>query len=155
MSQPRPSILRHLISVLSRMVGRDDPAEAIAYEEAARTAFQAGTLLHAPRDVAPPSTADSRERPPAQPLGSVSGRSRLQAGSSATRAASSVSAPRGESIEWHTAPAEEPAAEVRRPDQDVPRVGRPAPDLLRTPRSVAPVADDFFDGLIRRVERDR
>ena len=25
-------------------------------------------------------------------------------------------------------------------------------DLLRTPRSVTPVADDFFDGLIRRVE---
>ena len=25
-------------------------------------------------------------------------------------------------------------------------------DLLRTPRSVTPVADDIFDGLIRRVE---
>jgi len=31
----------------------------------------------------------------------------------------------------------------------------PWSDLLRTPRTVAPVADDFFDGLIRRVERDR
>jgi len=34
--------------------------------------------------------------------------------------------------------------------------GDTAPDfLLRTPPSVAPVADDFFDGLIRRVEGDR
>ena len=32
----------------------------------------------------------------------------------------------------------------------------PAPDdLLRTPTSVTPVADDFFAGLIRRVEGDR
>jgi hypothetical protein len=34
-------------------------------------------------------------------------------------------------------------------------VDRSWPDLLRTPRGVTPVADDFFDGLIRRVERDR
>jgi hypothetical protein len=27
--------------------------------------------------------------------------------------------------------------------------------LLRTPSSVAPVADEFFDSLIRRVESDR
>jgi hypothetical protein len=34
--------------------------------------------------------------------------------------------------------------------------GDTAPDfLLRAPTSVAPAADDFFDGLIRQVERDR
>jgi hypothetical protein len=34
--------------------------------------------------------------------------------------------------------------------------GETAPDfLLRTPTNVAPVADDFFDGIIRRVEGDR
>lgn len=34
--------------------------------------------------------------------------------------------------------------------------GETAPDfLLRTPSGVSPIADDFFDGLIRRVEGDR
>ena len=53
-------------------------------------------------------------------------------------------APRGER-------AEEPPGPPRRR-----KPGETAPDfLLRTPTSVTPVADDFFDGLIRRVEGDR
>jgi hypothetical protein len=37
-----------------------------------------------------------------------------------------------------------------------PRRGETAPDhLLQAPPGVAPVADDFFDALIRRVEGDR
>jgi hypothetical protein len=34
--------------------------------------------------------------------------------------------------------------------------GDTAPDfLLRAPTSVTPKADDFFDGLVQQVERDR
>ena len=48
------------------------------------------------------------------------------------------------------APEESPAPPRRR------KPGDTAPDfLLRTPTSVTRVADDFFDGLIRRVEGDR
>jgi hypothetical protein len=47
-------------------------------------------------------------------------------------------------------PEESPAPPHRR------QPGETAPDfLLRTPPNVAPVADDFFDGIIRRVEGDR
>jgi hypothetical protein len=53
-------------------------------------------------------------------------------------------APRGER-------AEEPPGPPRRR-----KPGETAPGfLLRTPTSIAPVADDFFDDLIRRVEGDR
>lgn len=42
------------------------------------------------------------------------------------------------------------------PAPPAPQAGETAPDfLLRTPKSVIPIADDFFDGLIRRVEGDR
>jgi hypothetical protein len=45
---------------------------------------------------------------------------------------------------------DDPGAELHREPGDT------APDfLLRPPASVTPVADDFFNGLIRRVERDR
>ena len=47
-------------------------------------------------------------------------------------------------------PRESPASPRRR------QPGETAPDfLLRTPTSVTPVADDFFNGLIRRIEGDR
>jgi hypothetical protein len=53
-------------------------------------------------------------------------------------------------------PARAPAdsePQARRPNR---QAGETAPDfLLRTPTSVAPIVDDFFDGLIRRVEGDR
>jgi len=58
------------------------------------------------------------------------------------------------------------------PDTSAPSAGRPVPRvpsvprgesgtesasdaLLRTPTNVAPVADDFFDGIVQRVEGDR
>jgi hypothetical protein len=59
-------------------------------------------------------------------------------------------------------PAEQSAAQGRKPPEESPappprrQPGDTAPDFLsRTPTNVTLVADDFFDGLIRRIEGDR
>jgi hypothetical protein len=59
-------------------------------------------------------------------------------------------------------PAEQSAAQGGEPPKESPapplrrQPGDTAPDfLLRTPASATLVADDFFDGLIRRIESDR
>jgi hypothetical protein len=60
-----------------------------------------------------------------------------------------------DTIESEGAWVERLAAQDRATGQRRRQADSPAPDYLRTPSSVAPVADDFFDGLIRRVEGDR
>jgi hypothetical protein len=58
------------------------------------------------------------------------------------------------------APTPEPAPEPANPEPPARRLsrqaGETAPDfLLRAPTGVAPIVDDFFDGLVQRVEGDR
>jgi hypothetical protein len=75
-----------------------------------------------------------------------------------TPAASTAAAstPPTDALESERAWADRLAAEDRLPGRNRRQADSSAPDyLLRTPTSVAPVADDFFDGLIRRVEGDR
>jgi hypothetical protein len=123
----------------TRTLTRIHPGEAAAFEEAAREAFRASSTLKARTPFVSVPTAESP--------GSVSG---------AVRAVVTVSAPTAPAlataIEWAREPAaaEPPGRKPRR------QAGDTAPDfLLRTPSSVTPVADDFFDGLIRQVESDR
>jgi hypothetical protein len=125
--RPRALVLRFY----SRLpVGRMDPDEAEAFNEAIREAFQASPPGEGPRPLTPPSsrprvsTLDAAPRAPLPPS----------------------PAPEVMTVQEPSA-TEQP---TRRKASDT------APDfLLRTPASVAPVVDDFFDGLIRRVEGDR
>ena len=124
--------------------GRFGQAEAVAYEEAARAAFRAGTPLDSP-DVIPRGSSE----PVARPTGVLT-----EPGVADSTGAAST--PPTDALESEVAWAERLAAEDRLPGRNRRRADSSAPDyLLRTPTSVTPVADDFFDGLIRRVEGDR
>jgi len=137
------------------MAGRADPADAAAFEEAARQAFLAGTPLDVPKPFEPASSAEPMRTPGVRPLGTVARAGAPQAEPGRTPAAWLVSGARDETLESRAAPAAEGATHDRLPDRNEYNVGSPSLDLLRAPASVTPVADDFFDGLIRRVERDR
>jgi hypothetical protein len=116
--------------------------EAAEYEEAMRQAFQAGTSPRSRKLPVPARIFESSAStvgaarpvafvpvPPAPP----------------TSAATPAIEPAGQS-EHAKAPSRRHGGQA----------GETAPDfLLRTPKSVIPIADDFFDGLIRRVEGKR
>jgi hypothetical protein len=143
-----------ILGPLLRLLGRVDPREAAAYEMAAREAFKAGT----PTDVnSPPLSADSGDitgSRDARPPGTLAEPARLQEATTAKRPKPLRSEPTNGSDRVADTNATEPEIEDRSPDL-TPEAGDAATDLLRTPRSVTPVADDFFDGLIRRVEGKR
>lgn len=130
-------IARFIESVRARMSTLPglDGKEAGAYDEAVRVAYRTDTTIDAPRPIAPP------ESPPFDP--------RLQRpirSSSMTKPGTTI-----RPVESAAPPAvPEVKARGRRP-----QIGETAPESLRTPASVTSVADDFFDGLIRRVEGDR
>lgn len=127
-----------------------DPGEAAAWEAIVRESFRAGATLEAPTAPEAGQTASSSTSPsaPARPVSSAF----ALRGPVAARGVASVSAPTTPAAE----PAQEPAAEVRPELPHLQQAGETAPEfLLRTPTRVTPVADDFFDGLIRRVEGDR
>lgn len=126
------------------------PAEAAAWEAIVRESFRAGVRLEAPTAPEAGRTAGSSTSPSAAgpPISSVFAR-RAPA---AARRVASVSAPTAPAAE----PAREPAADGQPELGHLQQAGDTAPEfLLRTPTRVTPVADDFFDGLIRRVEGDR
>lgn len=147
----RPRTLS-LLGPLLRLLGRLDHRNAAAYEEAARDAFKAATPTAVPPTTPAVNAADSlgpRDAPALVP----SGQPAFRQGPTTTRPSGSLGS--------------KPTAKPRGPDSatregaaiDGGATGRESPeavdattDLLRTPRSVTPVADDFFDGLIRRVE---
>ncbi len=146
--RPRAPALPRLARLMS---GRIDPEEAAAYDEAAREAFRVGTTREAPRPVAPAPTAESpvSTSVAAPPTASVS----APTASVAAPRVAWVPAPRASAAAPEAEPAREPAA-AKEPARR--QAGETAPgSLLRTPPSVTSVADDFFDGLIRRVEGDR
>ena len=140
--RPRATALHRLARLIPGVASRIDRAEATEYEEATRKAFRAGTSLQSPKLFAPPRVVES----PGLKLG-------------AARPGAFISAPPAP-----PAPPATPAIEPARQPADVEpparghggQAGETAPDfLLRTPKSVIPIADDFFDGLIRRIEGDR
>lgn len=158
MKRPGTSIRYQLVRLLRRVTGRIDPGEAVAYEEAARAAFRKGTLLDAPDFIASGSSqpwfgSAGPQGPTSGPVARRTG-ARAEQGATASTGAASISP--ADALESEVAWAERLAAEDRLPGRNRRRAGSSTPDdLLRTPTSVAPVADDFFDGLIRRVEGDR
>lgn len=118
--------------------------EAAAFDAAARQAYQAALKLDremppapAPRDARP---AEAPTRVPDLPSAPV------------TTETASLLNPPPERLVVSLGESPEQTPAVPHPRQP----GETPPDpLLRTPSSVAPVADDFFDSLVRRVESDR
>jgi hypothetical protein len=154
----------HLADVVARARARlaalvRRPAEAAAYEAAVREAFRTGTTLEAPRLLAPAPTARPlAPAPTAESPASTSGAARpvtsvfAPTAPAAARPVASVSAPTTSAAE----PAREPTAAEGPSPRHRRQAGETAPDyLLRAPTGGTAVADDFFDGLIRRVEGDR
>jgi hypothetical protein len=135
-TRPRAPILRRLAGLIPGVAAPIDPAEAAAFQEAARESFRTGTTLGARKRLA---TVPLTESP-----ASLSG---------AVRPTVSVSAPTAPAVAPAAGPEREPAV-IEGPARR--QAGDTAPGfLLRTPTSVTPVADDFFDGLVRSVEGDR
>ena len=142
----------HLLAGL--MPGRIDPEDAAAYDEAAREAFRAGTTLGALR----PFAADASP----EPSSSTSGAARPDPWVSAPTASPAAAGVARVSAPTPPAPASagelarERAAAGRPARRPRHQAGETAPEsLLRTPTSVVPIADDFFDSILRRVEGDR
>jgi hypothetical protein len=144
-----------LLGPLLRLLGRLDPREAAAYEEAAREAFKAGT----PTDVrtATPSidAADVGPARDAPPVGSFAPDARPHGPTTTERPASLGSRPTAKPRVSDRATPKGPAIDDAAPAPEARGAVDATNDLRRTPRSVTPVADDFFDGLIRRVEGER
>jgi hypothetical protein len=153
--QPRASIRHQLARFLRRITRRVDPADVDAYEEAVRAAFWTGAPEDRPEGVAPgylsaPASALPATRPPR----SVSWPTDATGEGDSVRADAAVPAAKGQ-FEPDAGPANESGADDLLPDR-ITKLAVPVPDdLLRTPASVPSVADDFFAGLIRRVEGDR
>jgi hypothetical protein len=132
------------------MLGRPDPSDP-AFEEAARKAFLAGTVLEAPK---PPPPAQSARKPAERPLETVGGRPASPIAAIRTRPAAQPGLAE-QTLEPHDTRGDDRPTDDAFPDRGARKADPSWPDLLRTPSAVAPVADDFFDGLIRRTERDR
>ena len=113
--------------------------DANAYDEAAKEAYLAGTVKDAPKPIGLPVADHSAPSVPA-PTGPRH---------PALAAAPTVAVPRAVSPSPTAVPE---ANEAGRPRLGGETAAEPMP---RIPASVASIADDFFDGLIRRVEGDR
>jgi hypothetical protein len=150
---PQPDDPTGLRAAGRRFLGRLVPrfgegigaAEAAEFDAAARQAYQAAAKLdmgsRAP--ASPPSRPADAPGPVPEPLATAEAEPPVWA----TR----PSLPEVPLIDFPgRAPEPASAAPYRR------QPGETAPGyLLRTPSNVTPVADEFFDSLIRRVESDR
>jgi hypothetical protein len=138
-----------VLGMLRRLLDGRHDRDAAAYEEAAREAFKAGTPTDVPSSAPSVDVAGSRD---ARTPGRLAEAARREEATTAKRPGSLGSDPTEEAPGLAVTPADEPSMQDRRPDLKAPEAAGPATDLLRAPTSVTPVADDFFDGLIRRVE---
>lgn len=143
----RAPALRSLGGLMPRVAARIDPAETAAYEEAVNEAFRAATLEDPrPLGLAPPAKP-LVPTPPAEASASMSGAARPLAYGSAPATHGAAAAVES---------AQEPTTAERLAPWRRQQAADTVPDfLLQTPTRVTPVADDFFEGLIRRVEGDR
>jgi hypothetical protein len=149
--RPRARGLQRLAGLVPGVAPRIDPTEAAAHDAAVREAFLHGTPIEAPRRVA--SVPHTEERAPSDSTPADSLVPPAPAAATAPTTPHTVRnvEPVSPAPAAATAPTTaEPAAEVEQ------QAGESAPDfLLRTPTGATRIADDFFDGLIRRVEGDR
>jgi hypothetical protein len=150
---PAPDEPSGLRSAGRRLLGRLVPrfgegigaTEAAEFDAAARQAYQAALKLdlgsRAP--ASPPSQPPDGPDPVPEPLETAEAEAPIWA----TR-------PSLLDVRLADLPGQAPEPASAAPQRRQP--GGTAPgSLLRTPSSVAPVADEFFDSLIRRVESDR
>ena len=132
-----------LAQLLPRRGARSGARQAAEFDVAARNAYESALKLEAgaPLSPEPPAAGSSGASTTEPPTVAAPGPTTPDA---AEPTAAAEPRPPAE-------PPEEPLAPARRRQP-----GEAALDfLLRTPTNVAPVADDFFDGLVRRVEGDR
>jgi hypothetical protein len=136
-----------------------DPREAAAYREAAREAFRTtGELVDAPGEARTGSPADMPS-----PVASADGRLESVVRPPAYErkpGPSRAPAPRAPTeskiVDPGAISAEVAITDPSAPGQAQNQAKASAPgDLLREPANVTRVADDFFDGVVRRVEGDR
>ena len=137
---------------LRRVLGRLGSGDAAAYDEAAREAFKAGTPTDLPPSGPSYDVAGSRGAPPP---GKFAEPARRQDATTAKQPSSLGSGPTDDSLGSTGSTAHEPSMEDRLPEPHPPPGADSAEDPLRPPTNVTPVADDFFDGLIKRVEGKR
>ena len=157
--------------VLARLVpgrgARTAASQAAEFDAAARNAYQSALKLEtaaplAPAQPAAHSAGAPTSAPPAAPAPVAIPTSAPPAAPAPVATPAAVPA---RASAWATPPiqpAEQSAAPVGGAPEESPapsrrrQPGDTAPDFpLRTPTSVTRVADDFFDGIIRRVEGDR
>ncbi len=147
----RPRTLS-LLGPLLRLLGRLDPRDAAAYEEAAREAFKAATPTDVPA-TAPAVNAVDSSISPVGPAPVPPAPSAFRQGATTTRRSGSLGSKQtARPLGPDSATREGAAIDGSSTEQQSPEAVDATTDLLQTPRSVTPVADDFFDGLIRRVE---
>lgn len=145
MKRPRIPTLRRLTGLPHEMDRRLDPLEAAEWEAIVREPFQPDARRD---DAWSPGSA-----PAVEPLTPAAGAT-LPARNELSSAG--PVAPTSAPIAGPTALTRGPAASDHPERRHRQLAGETAPDfLLRTPSGVSPIADDFFDGLIRRVEGDR
>lgn len=148
----RASALERLAGLMPGVAARIDPAEAAAYEEAAREAFRAATTLETAKPLAPASTAGS----PASTSGAVRPVAPVSARTTPTATPATEPAQEPAPATPAAEPAPEPVTAERPARRSRRQAGEIALDhLLRPPESVDSAANDFFDGLVRRVQGDR
>jgi len=149
-------------SLLARLPGRVatafDRGEAAAYREAAREAFRTtGASIDRPAPSGPGSPAEV-PRPVASagdPLDSVVRPASYQRKRGPSRSPAFDAPPRSETVD-PGAITNDSASDPLPHGQARDQAKSSAPDhLLRKPANVTRVADDFFDGVVRRVEGDR
>jgi hypothetical protein len=139
-----------LLGPLRRLLGRFDHRDAAAYEAAAREAFKAATPTGVPTTTPAVDAADSLGPRDAPSLGPFSQPALRQDPTTTRRSGSLGSQPTAKPRGSGSATGGRPAIGDGAPEPK--SLEAATTDLLRTPSSVTPVADDFFDGLIRRVE---
>ena len=145
-----------LVRLMGRVTAPLHRREAAAYDDAAREAFRmAGGRFDTPEPVTPRASANAPAAAAPVPVLESVGKTGMSARPGNTRLPAVVAASEEVTVEPEPFAAENVPSGVPT-GQEPKQAGSSAPDhLLRTPTGVTRVADDFFDGLIRRVEGDR
>lgn len=142
-----------------RVAAEFDPGEAAAYKEAAREAFRTtGDLLDAPRALGPGSTAETARLAASAegPIESAGGLPAYARKPGPIHSDELGASSRSEMVEPGAITVEDGVSDAPSPGRARNQAGASAPDhLLRKAANATRVADDFFDGLVRRVEGDR
>jgi hypothetical protein len=150
------------LGLLARLVPGQGARRAAEFDAAARDAYRTALKIETAAALAPaahvPPAAD--EPASARPVAPDAEPAAVQTTSSTVAEPTAVD----HASRWASPPGlqDRPVPPRREPDDSIPaqprrrKRGETAPEsMLRTPPDVAPVADDFFDSIMRQVEGDR